>query len=307
MAARSRFSTTTVIDSECLVPWLSAEGPLAYSPSEPPTRDYFFQYTWIMPGIFDPQVNLREHHYFGSPFKDGARFLFDFWADARRGDGVAEQGYCQFGFISDNELRTPIAAYHHAHRYRDTPGFLLIQHGSYQSVSREDQPAIPSGEVLLYRGIEKAACFRCFRFRPEELSLANGEICRKYLRVQADMLSDSVLSFNTIHDRVKRCETAGLRDETWAGDELAIQAGLDIQSPGFARDLWSAAQQSYSLEREMGAVKFGPHYVVVKTPLSNIRITTFFAGEAEAKIVDPSRISEVQAVGCDVDFDPPMQ
>jgi hypothetical protein len=30
--------------------------------------------------------------------------------------------------------------------------------------------------------------------------------------------------------------------------------------------------------------------------LSNIRITTFFAGESEAKIVVPSRISEVQAV-----------
>jgi hypothetical protein len=57
----------------------------------------------------------------------------------------------------------------------------------------------------------------------------------------------------------------------------------------------------------MGAVKFGPHHVVVKTALSNIRITTFFAGEWEAKIVDPSRISEVQAVGCEVDFAPPME
>ncbi len=49
----------------------------------------------------------------------------------------------------------------------------------------------------------------------------------------------------------------------------------------------------------MGVVKFGPHHVVVKTPLSNIRITTFFAGESEAKIADPSRISEVKAVGCE--------
>jgi hypothetical protein len=57
----------------------------------------------------------------------------------------------------------------------------------------------------------------------------------------------------------------------------------------------------------MGVVKFGPHHVVVKTPLSNIRITTFFAGESEAKIVDPSRISQVQAVGCEVDFAPPME
>ena len=90
------------------------------------------------------------------------------------------------------------------------------------------------------------------------------------------------------------------------GDELAAQAGLDIQSPGFARELWHAAQQSYSLERVMGVEKFGPHHVIIRTPLSNIRITTFFAGESEAKIVDPSRILEVQAVGCQVDF-PPME
>jgi hypothetical protein len=126
-------------------------------------------------------------------------------------------------------------------------------------------------------------------------------------RVHPLALSDSILSFNAIHDRLKRCETAGLRDGTWVGNELATQAGLDIQSPSFAGDLWHAAPQSYSLERVMGVVKFGPHHVVVKTPLSNIRITTFFAGESEAKIVDPSRIWEVQAVGCEVDFAPPME
>ncbi len=279
MVARSRFSTSTVIDSEYFVPWLSAEGPLAYSPTKPPLRDYFFQYTWILPGIFNPQINLREHRYFGCSLKDSARFLFDFWANARRGDGSALQRYCQFGFFSDHELRTPMAAYHHVRRYRDTPGSLLIQHGSYQWLSLEDQPSVPAGEVSLYRGIGRATRFRCLRFRPEELSPANGEIWR----------------------------TACLRDGTWVGDELATQAGLDIQSPGFAKDLWHSAQQSYSLERVMGVVKFGPHQVVVKTPLSNIRITTFFAGESEAKIVDPSRISQVQAVGCEVDFAPPME
>jgi hypothetical protein len=94
---------------------------------------------------------------------------------------------------------------------------------------------------------------------------------------------------------------------TGLGDRLVTQAGLDIQSPGFARDLWHAAQQSYSLEGAMGLVKLGPHHVVVKTPLNNIRITTFFAGEWEAKIADPSRISEVQAVGCEVDLVPPLE
>jgi hypothetical protein len=100
MAARSRFSTSTVIDSEYLVPWLSAEEPLAYSPTKPPARNYFFQYSWILPGIFNPQINLREHRYFGCPLQDSARFLFDFWANARRGDGPALQRYCQFGFFS---------------------------------------------------------------------------------------------------------------------------------------------------------------------------------------------------------------
>ena len=83
---------------------------------------------------------------------------------------------------------------------------------------------------------------------------------------------------------------------------MATAAGLDIDSAGFANDLWHAAQQSYSLEPVMGTQKFGPHYVVLKTPLSNLRITTFFAGESEVKIVDPSRISVVKTVGCQMEF-----
>jgi hypothetical protein len=47
----------------------------------------------------------------------------------------------------------------------------------------------------------------------------------------------------------------------------------------------------------MGKHKFGSHYVIVRTTLSNMRITTFFAGELEVKIVDPSRIREVQPSG----------
>src|SRR6266436_214349 len=54
----------------------------------------------------------------------------------------------------------------------------------------------------------------------------------------------------------------------------------------------------------MGVRKFGPHHVVLKTPLSNIRITTFFAGESEVKIIDPSRVSVVETVGCQREFIP---
>src|SRR5258708_39568785 len=85
--------------------------------------------------------------------------------------------------------------------------FNLIQHGSYQWVSLEDQPSIPAGEVSLYRGIGQATRFRCLKFRPEALSPANGEIWRKYLRVPSDMPSDSLVSFHTIHEPAHRCET----------------------------------------------------------------------------------------------------
>jgi hypothetical protein len=302
MAKRTRFPTATVVDAKYLVPWIAAEGPLAYSPVEPPARDYFFQYTWILPGIFNPQINLRQHRYFGSPLKQSARFLFDFWASVRSGCGAALQRYCQLGAFSDDEVRTPIAAYRHARRLYNTAGTILIQHGSYQWASVEDQPNVEDGEVLLYRGIGQGTLFRCLKFQPQDLSPGNRQIWRTYLGVQASMLSDSVLSFNTIHDRVKRCETGGLRDGTWLGDEMAARAGLDIESPGFARDLWHAAQQSYSLDPVMGVRKFGPNHAVIKTSLSNIRITTFFAGESEVKIVDPSRISAVHAVGCEVEY-----
>ncbi|MGH8304989.1 MAG: hypothetical protein ACRETG_05205, partial [Steroidobacteraceae bacterium] len=211
------------------------------------------------------------------------------------------------GVVSQRQVRAPLAAYQHVRKPYNTAGFVLIQHGSYQWISSEDQPDIDAGEVLLYRGVGDASTFRRLLFQPDGLSAANREVWQKYLAVQAEMLSDSVLSFNTIHDRIKRCETAGLRDATWLADALAARAGLEIDSPGFAKDLWASAQQSYTLDPVLAEMKFGPHYVVVRTALSNIRITTFFAGESEAKIIDPSRIREVQPFGCEVQFTPPME
>jgi len=141
MAARSRFPTRTLVNSEYLVPWLAAEGPLAYSPSEPPARDYYFQYTWILPGLFDPRVNLRQRRYFGSPLKHRARFLFDFWSTARRGPGAPPQRYYELGRVTQNEVRTPLAAYHYLREPYDAAGFVLIQNGSYQLISSDDQRA----------------------------------------------------------------------------------------------------------------------------------------------------------------------
>jgi hypothetical protein len=114
------------------------------------------------------------------------------------------------------------------------------------------------------------------------------------------MLSDSSLSFNTIHDRTKRCETAFLNDGTWLADRLAAEAGLDVESDRLAHVLWEAATSAFSLECWVAERKFGPHFVVAKTPIANIRLTTFFAGEAEVRLVDPSQIRVIESVGCTV-------
>jgi hypothetical protein len=303
---RSRYSTRTVLNSENIVPWLAAEGPLSYSPIEPPMRDYFFQYSWVLPGIFHPTVSRRHRYYFGHDVKNHAAWLFDFWHNMRTGNGAVAQQYYAPGLVSDAGVTAPIAAFRHIKKPYGVAGSLLIQHGSYQWVPPQDQPGIEQGEVLLFRGIGQATVFRCLQFRPEALSPANRDIWRRYLGVQVEMLSDSVVSFNTIHDRVNRCETGALRHATWLADEMATRAGLEIHSPGFGLDLWQAAQQGYSLDPVMGIRKFGPHHMVLKTPLNNIRITAFFAHESEVKVIDPSRVSLVEAVGCEVaDIFPP--
>ena len=71
----SRRSTCTVRDDGRIVPWLAASGPLSYTPESPPPSDYYFQYGWILPGIFDPATNTRRHFYFGAHYKDDAKEL----------------------------------------------------------------------------------------------------------------------------------------------------------------------------------------------------------------------------------------
>src|SRR5260370_23559290 len=95
-----RYSTSTLIDSVTCVPWLAAEGPLAYTPESPPARDYFFQYSWILPEIFNAGVRKRRHHYFGTPIRTQARHLFEFWRQAQR--GMVKRVHVSFGSFDDN-------------------------------------------------------------------------------------------------------------------------------------------------------------------------------------------------------------
>jgi hypothetical protein len=79
-------STSTIAGDGSLVPWLAAEGPLGYRPEQPPERDYYFQYGWVLPEVFAEGVQAGRHRYFGASFKEQASELLSFWASARRGE-----------------------------------------------------------------------------------------------------------------------------------------------------------------------------------------------------------------------------
>ena len=278
------------------MPWLAAEGPLAYSPEAPPDRDYYFQYNRVLSGIFADNVNLRRHLYFGAGYKDHVRDVLAFWALARQGN-VNRVAFC-LGSIGAETVTAPLAVYRMVSPWRDEV-YVLIQHGSYQIVSVAQQPQLESGDVLLYRGLQNAPVFR--RLGVGTLDAAKRTIWQRYVATQAHVLSDSVRSFNSIHDRAKRAETCHLRDGSWLTNDIARQHGLDIADGGFTEALWTDTHQSFALERWVAQNKFGPNHVVCRTPLGNIRITTSFAGEREARIVDPGKVDVVETHGCRVE------
>lgn len=294
---RGHHSTRTVNDAGQLVPWLAATGPLAYKPEEPPDLDYFFQYSWILPGIFAERTNKRRHFYFGASHKGAAADLFAFWEAARRGT-IRRVLHCR-GSIGPDRVTAPLAVYMAASNRRGTE-YLFLQHGSYQLIRAADQPLVESAEVFLYRGIQAAPTFRLLRL--DDLAATRRALWRRYLAVQGHVLSDAVRSFNSIHDRASRCETGHIRDRSWMTDDVAREQGLDIDGGGFGADLWKFTHQSFALARWVAEHKFGRNYVVCKTPASNIRLTTFFAGEHEARVIDPGLLEITEVHGCRVEY-----
>jgi len=78
MSPRRSYSTCTVREDGRIVPWLAASGALSYTPEDPPSSDYYFRYSWVLPGIFAPTTNKRRHFYFGECVKGHAKELFSF-------------------------------------------------------------------------------------------------------------------------------------------------------------------------------------------------------------------------------------
>jgi hypothetical protein len=39
------------------------------------------------------------------------------------------------------------------------------------------------------------------------------------------------------------------------------------------------------------------------TPVTNVRLTSFFAGEYEVRVIDPKLLEVIETVGCDVVYE----
>ena len=146
--SRPRFSTSTLSGEE-YVPWLASAGELSYTLHQPPERDYYFQYSWIIPGIFSPSTNLRRHYWFGGLHKDSheVRLLFAFWNRARCGE--IDELFVSNGSAARTDVTAPLAVYRQPGRRASVPdSLILIQHGSYLIVDAESQPYIDQGDIL---------------------------------------------------------------------------------------------------------------------------------------------------------------
>ncbi len=292
-----KFSTNTkTIDNE-IVPWLAAEGPLAYSPFQPPITDYFFLYNFILPRIFRDGVNLKQHYWFGDyNGKDGhnVSLLRDFWNKSR--DGNVSPVLIQNVSSGLENFEAPIAIFKIDPRilYQRKPYYLFIQHGSYLLIPVQSQPLIESGFVLLHRGIGSSNRFHVYQMPEEELLL------KHYQETLKNSLLDSVTSFNAIHGAIHRTETSHLLDSSHLFSKMFSSSKLINKD---WRKFLATIRQCYTLKKEIAKNKFGPAYVTFKTPVTNIRICTYFAGEYEAKILSLDKLIPIKAIKCKLEGD----
>ena len=295
-----RFSTSTLNADGTISPWLAASGPLAYTPENPPDSNYFFQYGWLMPKIFPD----RRHYYFGYWSSLTRRddyssskidFLIDFWskANARQVTRVL----VVHGETVDQGIRAPIAVYQYQRATKRSDSYMLIQHGSYQTLAVREQPLLQKGIVTIHRGIGNAPVFNHFRPKKDDISEQEKTSLSRYWAAHQESFADSERSFSIAHAGISRSETDFLStDESWSS--LAAEVEFEWTRCELARLLRSSYLQSFTLDKQIAERKFGPNYVVCQTPVDNIRLTTFFAGEHEVLVLDPSKLEIVKTKGC---------
>ena len=299
-----RHSTSTKYADGTISPWLAASGPFSYSPENPPDSNYGFQYGWVMPDLFPD----RRHYYFGCCSSISCKdkynieeidFLIDFWGKAKIGD--VEAVAVHHGIQDESGFKAPIACYQYFSSTKKKSAYLLIQHGSYQIVEIADQPHIHEGQLILYRGIGKTKMFKKFDPDFSRIGDVERDAVKTYWNVHAKAFSDSEISFSVAHARVKRSQTDFLNTEiSWSS--LTSLSGLDQIECQLAQRLIEVYEDSYTLAHVVASRKFGPNYVKCITPITNVRLTTYFAGEHEVLVIDPSKLEIIGTHGCEVEI-----
>jgi hypothetical protein len=59
------------------------------------------------------------------------------------------------------------------------------------------------------------------------------------------------------------------------------------------RELKRLSLTPYTTDRVRAERNFGPHFVTIKVPIDNIRITSLYVGENEINVIDPDRIEYI--------------
>jgi hypothetical protein len=210
----------------------------------------------------------------------------DFWSKA--GTGEVERVYISSGERSGYGLTAPIACYKYRTDWDNNDTYMLYQHGSYLLIKATEQPRIEDGQLVLYRGLGKKRTFSWWSIKAD-LSQKQNSLLQRFFDVHYRAFSDSEISFQIAHAWVRRSETGFIKWKlSWF--DIADEIGFDTESGFFARWLTGAYRQSFTLLKDMAALKFGPRYVQCITPINNVRITSFFAGESEVNVIDPRKV-----------------
>jgi hypothetical protein len=212
--------------------------------------------------------------------------MVDFWAKAKT--NAIERIFVSTGELSANGFTAPIACYRYIEDWNNRDTYMFMQHGSSLSIDVGEQPLVKDGRLVLYRGLGKKRRFS-WRSWDNNVSPKLNSVLQRYFDVHYKAFSDSEISFQIAHVWVRRSETGFLQWKmSWF--DLAEEIGFDPESESLERQLTQSYRQSFTLLKRTAAWKFGPNYVRCTTPLNNVRITSFFAGEAEVNIIDPRKV-----------------
>jgi hypothetical protein len=285
--------TCTQQEDFTYVPWVAANGPFGFTPDDAPIHESNLYYENIFPNLFD---DVSRRFFVGSTgMAGGSSCIGGFWLEpeAYRREKIA----VLLGERKQERFFAPIAVYDFKIPGISETKLLLIQQGSYQMLAREDQPEISDGFVYLYRGIGESDCFNLLRYQKEEFNFREWESWKTYLDIQEASFSNSELSFAEAHSQVFRPETSHFMSPTiWRWGVCPVE----IWDRPMSSLLRSFAGQQFSLRPLWVKLKFGPNFVKCRTPLHNLRMTSFFAGEEEVRLIDPNLLQVVEASGCKV-------